>query len=184
MTVRGSLYVPLANIGSLTDSQKCDAIKPTCTNCQRHNNRQINASTPKPIECTWDTPRRRRVRQGDGEDEDAGAKRAKMAELEGKIGMSIFGALYGELKVLPADYERALREQQSTSRAHSPMMYPPREDDHVSRWANIPHDSGMSSEQIWPAKYAGAARLRQPDPQAWERNEMGPDEGMELVWPK
>lgn len=70
-----------------TDSQKCDAIKPTCTNCQRHNNRQANASTPKLIECTWDTPRRRRARQSEMEDEDVGAKRAKVAELEGKIGV-------------------------------------------------------------------------------------------------
>jgi hypothetical protein len=68
--------------------QKCDATKPTCTNCQRHNNRQANASKPKPIECTWDAPRRERRRYEDIDDATLGAKRAKMAELETKIGMS------------------------------------------------------------------------------------------------
>lgn len=83
---RESSYVRRTHALSHTDEQKCDAIKPTCTNCQRHINRQANASTPTIIVCTWDAPRRRRIRQMESQDEDFGAKRAKMAELEGKIG--------------------------------------------------------------------------------------------------
>jgi hypothetical protein len=41
------------------------------------------------VECTWDAPRRERRRYDDSEDVVLGAKKAKMAELEGKIGTSV-----------------------------------------------------------------------------------------------
>jgi hypothetical protein len=79
---------PLTLDLQVADEQKCDAVKPECTNCQRHNHRQANSSKPKPLECTWDAPRRERRKYDDIEDIKLVAKRAKVAELEGKIGKS------------------------------------------------------------------------------------------------
>lgn len=170
----------------LTDPQKCDAVKPTCTNCQRHNNRQANASNPRVLECTWDELRRRRARVEDAGEDFAGPKRARMAELEAKIGEPKLRSLG---LTAAANFERVLRERDalppsgSSKRARSVRDvgdgYERRasvESDYASQ---MPSWRAHTKEVVWPNElpplgafsHDGASHHSSPD-------------GMHLMWPK
>jgi hypothetical protein len=114
--------------------------------------------------------------------EETGNKRARMAELEAKIGMYI-GLLLPVKRVVGADtmvagFERALKERDERPLGERPEQ---RDSDCIDPATGLPMFSSLPKDVAWPSElpvYGVTGR-------GVENASFGDDEnGMELVWPK
>ncbi|WWC66510.1 uncharacterized protein I206_100412 [Kwoniella pini CBS 10737] len=192
---------------------KCDAIKPVCANCQKPRQRGSGkGESPAELEsCTWDEPkepsartRRRResakrqalssAQDRQLEDEQVTAKKAKLNELEGRIGESntpngladvpsaaCHSVLEGQKQELSHQsiYDPLLTDPSFTNHLEQPQISVPP----LNSWSNIPPLYNGSSELSSPSKPVFGAEFKVEQP-SYSDLTSDPLAGLfDLIWP-